>query len=269
MRRLSFSSGFTLIELLVVISIIALLLAILLPALRAARETARLLVCKTNIRQVATGFQMYFNDYDGEFPYRYNISSSDSAYDPNIDHGVTFTSWYSKIGRDISPSANRVEREGYVPYNSDGEGEPSAWVCPLTDDQYPEPRSAAQFVPMYSINRHLAPRLQAVGGTLGFPGSYPRVFVDDLASNQSLLTDVDIRQGGGGFSPGNTRQVDWDLNDLREIPWPASSWVSDTLGEPQRHANSITVARIDTSVHSVDQWGTDELRRTFLRPDQQ
>ncbi|MBN1437198.1 MAG: type II secretion system protein [Sedimentisphaerales bacterium] len=51
--------GFTLIELLVVVSIIALLVSILLPALGKAREQARGVVCNTNLRQLGVYCQMY------------------------------------------------------------------------------------------------------------------------------------------------------------------------------------------------------------------
>lgn len=67
LRELSSRFGFTLIELLVVISIIALLIGILLPALGAARDAARAMNCLSNIRNMQTAHWMYMNDYDGRF----------------------------------------------------------------------------------------------------------------------------------------------------------------------------------------------------------
>lgn len=60
--------GFTLIELLVVISIIGILVAILLPALAKARQTAQAIKCQTQMRQVATGYLLYMEDYKGALP---------------------------------------------------------------------------------------------------------------------------------------------------------------------------------------------------------
>jgi len=59
--------GFTLIELLVVITILGLLLALLLPALGAAREIARRTQCANNLRQMGLGLQMY-HDTHGSLP---------------------------------------------------------------------------------------------------------------------------------------------------------------------------------------------------------
>ena len=62
------SRGFTLIELLVVISIIALLIALLLPAVKRARESARSAGCMSNERQIMLATRVYTNDNNGIFP---------------------------------------------------------------------------------------------------------------------------------------------------------------------------------------------------------
>ncbi|MFH1716338.1 MAG: prepilin-type N-terminal cleavage/methylation domain-containing protein [Planctomycetota bacterium] len=60
--------AFTLIELLVVIAIIALLLAILMPSLRRARDQAKGVTCRNNLRQIGLAFTLYTEDNEGKFP---------------------------------------------------------------------------------------------------------------------------------------------------------------------------------------------------------
>ena len=64
MRR----KGFTLIELLVVIAIIALLLAVLMPSLRRAKEAGKRIQCINNAKTLALGMMMYVEDYEQRLP---------------------------------------------------------------------------------------------------------------------------------------------------------------------------------------------------------
>ena len=68
------TKGFTLIELLVVVSIIALLISILLPALAKARDVAKRTMCATNLKQIALGMEMYLvEEGDARYPQETNM----------------------------------------------------------------------------------------------------------------------------------------------------------------------------------------------------
>lgn len=82
-RREGFRGGaFTLIELLVVIAIIAILAAMLLPALSRAKESSRRMACLNNLRQFNLSSQMYADDNDGRYPPRSNIARWPTQLEP-------------------------------------------------------------------------------------------------------------------------------------------------------------------------------------------
>jgi len=77
---MSRKSGFTLIELLVVISIIALLMAMLLPSLEKAREQARVVACQSNLKQWGTIWMTYAAENEQRFPVTFDYNVDEMSF---------------------------------------------------------------------------------------------------------------------------------------------------------------------------------------------
>lgn len=96
------AKGFTLIELLVVIAIVTLLLGILLPSLKMAKEIARRVVCSTQLKGFGTALYLYSQDYEEKaIP---NSSSNGKEYFGGIDPGKYQPWWSYVIGDDTGAS---------------------------------------------------------------------------------------------------------------------------------------------------------------------
>src|SRR5580704_11042628 len=79
--RPSNNQGFTLIELLVVITIVAILAALLLPALASAKERSKGTACLSNLRQIGIAIRGYADDSSGNIPFGPKAPSFTSPFD--------------------------------------------------------------------------------------------------------------------------------------------------------------------------------------------
>jgi prepilin-type N-terminal cleavage/methylation domain-containing protein len=213
--------AFTLIELLVVISIIALLVGILLPALGAARKTAQDAACKSNLRQCGQAFHMYVSEDAGGF-----LPPALTFYHPASDnlagnHGV-WTSWY--LGKYLGHDGVTDRYEGFGA---------TFLRCPTQEEDC---------LRTYGVNYHGTNAIGPWGWTNNGSGYVGALMMngnrmDDQENNWFLVTDIHARNWGYGthanwygyiYSPGSwVTDTDWDGDGIAD-----SAGFYTTIGGP-------------------------------------
>ena len=153
------SGAFTLVELLVVISIIALLIAILLPALKQARAAAHQTRCASNLRQMGVAIHAYANDWKGYAPVNYNFTGN----------GIT-DGWFMQLQPYFANGQTVTQVQATVAAGGHVFDKMPNFQCPSTYGKFDPPWNNTYN--SYGINwRLMIPTDQSGGTDSSWPGS--------------------------------------------------------------------------------------------------
>jgi len=249
-RRRERSRGFTLIELLVVIAVIAVLMAVILPALNRARESGKRAVCLNNTKSLAVAWTLYCSDCDGLMPSSHGVSTSGWV------RGLTGTYATRPIEAPQAEQVAAIRAGELYPYTNTEK----VYRCPVAQKYEMRTYSASPAMNGYSpedgpieknLNRvtHLPTRI---------------LFLDDYGENWDAMfyihyeqpkwwNPVPMRHGSGtvaSFADGHSEFHAW--KDSRTIEYARMTWQQS---EAQRSSAPPQTGNEDLRWAQTAVWG--------------
>jgi len=238
--------GFTLVELLVVIAIIGVLVALLLPAVQAAREAARRMNCQSNLHNLALAVLNYENARK-ELPQSSDGPVNDDKVDL-YDNSRCQLSWMVRIlpymeqqqlyqQFDLKKSHTTYVNENVANVPTPERAQPTSIMCPSDSAQGRVYQSASRQVPTgnrvfgkanyvaYASPEHIECQMIARGALINEP--QPLKNVEDGTSNSLMLTEI------------RTRDETGDERGAWTLGWAGTSVIGADV-----HANTATLTKI-------------------------
>ena len=215
--------AFTLIELLVVIAIIAVLMAILMPTLRAAKDHARRIHCISNVKSLALGWFMYQEDNDGELvpghtnPGQWVLRPSDGDTVEQKKQAIRDGLLYPYVGKEVDVYACPSDQRDNDPRNYTfrsfsiaGGANGENWSGYTQAKKYTDLKKPSQ---RYIFVEEIDPRGFNVGSWQMNPG--PKTWVDPVAMWHNEKSTLGYADGHAEMHRWIDRHfIEWNLKAM-------------------------------------------------------